>query len=116
MREKSFRARETDLLLPSVVGIHDLEGHAIEIWRKSKDKKLWLRDYLPLHISSAPIMTFGFRANVAFSRSTTDIESHASDLSSTLFDNSETDEVSTYLGTLYICTFLRADRRQKIGL
>ena len=54
-----------------------------------KSNTFWLKDFLPLDIPNARVMTFGYNADVAFGNSTADILDHAKDLLSSLIDKRE---------------------------
>ncbi|GKU22800.1 unnamed protein product [Fusarium langsethiae] len=65
---------ESDIV--DIVAIHGLNGHYSKTWstRSAKGGKInWLKDMLPERIPNARIMSFGYNANVQFSKSTTGI-------------------------------------------
>jgi hypothetical protein len=62
-------------------------------WSNQETKAFWLRDYLPLDISGARILNFGYNADVAFGNSTADILDHAKSLLGSLIDQREEDDV-----------------------
>lgn len=74
--------------------MHGLNGSPIQTWTHSQTKAFWLKDFLPLDIDGARVMTFGYNADVAFGNSTADINDHAKDLLSSLIDQREEDDVS----------------------
>jgi len=74
--------------------VHGLNGHPIHTWTNDKTKAFWLKDFLPLDLVGARVMTFGYNADVAFGNTTADINDHAKDLLSSLIDKREEDEVS----------------------
>jgi hypothetical protein len=66
----SYRADASFLRLHiSIVAVHGLGGHAINTWTHASTGKLWLRDFLPLAIPNARIMSFGYDSKVVGSRS-----------------------------------------------
>lgn len=62
-----------------VVAVHGLQGDAYETW-EHENGSLWLRDFLPVDVPFARIMTFGYDSTVAFSRSVAKIEDKALEL------------------------------------
>lgn len=74
--------------------MHGLNGGPIKTWTDDKTKAFWLKDFLPLDVVGARVMTFGYNADVAFGNTTADINDHAKGLLSSLIDKRETDEVS----------------------
>lgn len=80
----------------SVVAVHGLNGDLVRTWTNSKIKAFWLRDYLPLDVSGARVLSFGYNADAAFGNTTADIIDHAKDLLSSLIDKREEADVSTY--------------------
>jgi hypothetical protein len=78
---------------PSIVAVHGLNGNPTDTWLDSKTKAFWLRDYLPLDVPGARVLTFGYNADVAFGSTTADIMDHAKDLLSSLIDRREEDDV-----------------------
>jgi hypothetical protein len=77
----------------SIVAVHGLGGDAVNSWTHPKSKAFWLRDFLPQQIPDARIMTFGYNANIAFGRSTTEIVDHAKSLLAKLVDKRDETEV-----------------------
>ncbi|KAF7854142.1 uncharacterized protein EAF02_011760 [Botrytis sinoallii] len=66
-----------------IVALHGIKGDAFRTWtEKNEDgvKNLWLRDQLPNELPGARIFTFGYDANVLFSRGTGTIEDFATAL------------------------------------
>jgi hypothetical protein len=57
-----------------------LNGTARKTWLDDASGKLWLEDFLPEAIPKARIMTYGYDARLAFSRTTAGIENFANDL------------------------------------
>ncbi len=51
-----------------VVAVHGLQSDAYKTWEHDNGF-LWLRDFLPVDIPDARIMTFGYDSTVAFSKS-----------------------------------------------
>ena len=73
---------DTNFLLQyfSIVAVHGLGGHAMKTWTHAATEKLWLRDFLPLAIPNARIMTFGYDSRVVDSRSILGIMENANSL------------------------------------
>jgi hypothetical protein len=70
-----------------IVAIHGLNGHYSKTWSTSSVKGgriNWLKDMLPQRIPNARIMSFGYNANVQFSKSTADISDFVEGLLSDL--------------------------------
>lgn len=55
-----------------IIAIHGLNGNAYSTWRH-KNGTLWLRDLLPNDLPGARIFTYGYPAEVLFSKSVGDI-------------------------------------------
>lgn len=62
----------------SIVAIHGLGGHPLKTWME--EDKLWLRDFLPVSIPEARILTYGYDSRVAFGSSASNITDFARDL------------------------------------
>jgi pimeloyl-ACP methyl ester carboxylesterase len=71
----------SDLFSCSIVAVHGLGGSWDTTWT-DENKKLWLRDFLPLDLPRARIMSYGYNAHTAFSKAVTDI----SDVAASLLD------------------------------
>ncbi|KAJ4265302.1 hypothetical protein NW762_004587 [Fusarium torreyae] len=59
-----------------IVALHGLDGHYYKSWTTSSVKGgevNWLKDMLPRRIKNARVMSFGYNANVQFSKSTSGI-------------------------------------------
>lgn len=67
---------------------------------------LWIKDFLPLDVPGARVLTFGYNANDAFGYTTADIIDHAQDLLGCLIDRREEDDVSRPLRDLCVATLL----------
>ncbi|ESZ93142.1 hypothetical protein SBOR_6469 [Sclerotinia borealis F-4128] len=65
-----------------VVALHGIKGDAYNTWteKKGENENMWLRDQLPNELPGARIFSFGYDANVLFSRGTGDIEDFATNL------------------------------------
>jgi triacylglycerol esterase/lipase EstA (alpha/beta hydrolase family) len=65
----------------SIVAVHGLGGHWKTTWMGEKEKKIWLRDFLPDQLAHAGIksrvMSFGYNSDTAFSKAITDIDDEA---------------------------------------
>ena len=64
----------------SIVAVHGLGGHAMGTWTHAATGKIWLRDFLPLAIPNARVMTFGYDARVVDSRSIVGMMENANSL------------------------------------
>ena len=73
---------DANILKPyfSIVAVHGLGGHAMNTWTHAATEKLWLRDFLPLAIPNARIMTFGYDSRVVDSRNILGIMENANSL------------------------------------
>jgi hypothetical protein len=80
-------------LLSSIVAVHGLGGDLVNTWTHPKSKKFWLKDFLPLQIPDARVLTFGYNADAAFGQSTAEIVDHAKSLLSSLVDKREEQDV-----------------------
>ncbi|KAM0149837.1 hypothetical protein ACHAQE_009220 [Botrytis cinerea] len=66
-----------------IVALHGIKGDAFRTWtEKNEDgvKNMWLRDQLPNELPGARVFSFGYDANVLFSRGTGTIEDFATNL------------------------------------
>jgi hypothetical protein len=79
-----------------IVAIHGLGGDAYRTWTHPKSKKLWLRDFLPQDFPGARTFSFGYSAEVFFSRSTGTIDQYARSLLEGLV-RERADEVGLFL-------------------
>lgn len=59
----------------SIVAVHGLNGDLYKTW--TEGNRLWLQDFLPQSIPEARIFTFGYNANIAFSKSISKIDDYA---------------------------------------
>ncbi|TGO57714.1 hypothetical protein BOTNAR_0196g00150 [Botryotinia narcissicola] len=78
-----------------IVALHGIKGDAFKTWtEKNEDgvKNLWLRDQLPNELPGARIFSFGYDANVLFSRGTGTIEDFATALLEDLLRERSTDK------------------------
>ncbi|KAK3638982.1 hypothetical protein LTR56_012705 [Elasticomyces elasticus] len=60
-----------------IVAIHGLGGDLYDTWKEKETGRIWLRDFLPVDIKDAHIMTFGYNASLAFTGSVSRIEDFA---------------------------------------
>lgn len=63
-----------------VVALHGIKGDAFKTWtekREDNKKNFWLKDQLPVELPGARIFSYGYDANVLFSRGTGTIEDFA---------------------------------------
>jgi hypothetical protein len=51
------------LHLKSIIAVHGLDGHRDQSWTADSNKKMWLKDFLPLDIPNARIFTYGYNAS-----------------------------------------------------
>lgn len=58
----------------SIVAVHGLGGGREKTWRHPASNKLWLRDFLPSDILNARVMSFGYDAKTAFTKSVMNID------------------------------------------
>ncbi|WKT50437.1 Ankyrin repeat [Fusarium oxysporum f. sp. vasinfectum] len=63
-----------------LVAVHGLGGHPTKTWRHAKTKAFWLQEFIPQDIENARVMTYGYKSDVAFSKSTAGVEEFAMDL------------------------------------
>ncbi|KAH0541632.1 hypothetical protein FGG08_003922 [Glutinoglossum americanum] len=82
-------AGNKEALTVDIVAVHGLNGGPAKTWENSKSKAFWLRDYLPLDIIGARVLSFGYNASAAFGNTTADVIDHARDLLSSLIDRRE---------------------------
>lgn len=65
--------------IPDIIAVHGIDGNAWKTWEHSNGK-LWLKDFLPKHVPGARIYSFGYRAEVAFTRGRGDLKGFARSL------------------------------------
>lgn len=70
---------DLDPRTPDIVAVHGIDGNAWGTWEHNNEK-LWLRDFLPKHVPGARIYSFGYRAEVAFTRGRGDLKGFARSL------------------------------------
>jgi hypothetical protein len=68
-----------DPRLPDIIAVHGIDGNAWKTWEHSNGK-LWLKDFLPKHVLGARIYSFGYPAEVAFTRGRGDLKGFARSL------------------------------------
>lgn len=86
-----------------IIAIHGLQGDPINTWTNSKTKAFWLKDFLPLDVPGARVLTFGYNAVAAFGKTTADFADHATDPLSCLIDEREEGSVSILLAPPLAC-------------
>jgi hypothetical protein len=64
--------------------VHGLNGDPKNTWIDKKTNAFWLKDFLPLDLPNARVMTFGYNADAAFGNTTADIIDHVKSLLSSL--------------------------------
>jgi hypothetical protein len=72
-----LEAEEAFLL--DIVAVHGIAGDAYDTWTHANGK-FWLRDFVPEEFPGARVFSFGYDAEVFFSRSEGNIESYARSL------------------------------------
>lgn len=80
----------------SIVAVHRLNGDSKNTIPGQAAKQInafWLKDFLPLDVPQARVMTLGYSAHSAFGNNTADIIDHAKSLLSSLVDKREKDDV-----------------------
>ena len=77
----------------SIVAVHGLNGDPKNTWIDKKTSAFWLKDFLPLDLPNARVMTFGYNADAAFGNTAADIMDHVKSLLSSLVDKREEDDV-----------------------
>ena len=65
-----------------IIAVNGLGGHALGSWKSPSGSKVWLRDFLPKHVPTARIMTYGYNTALLHSRS----KSFIQDLSKVLLE------------------------------
>lgn len=75
------------------MAVHGLGGDSTKTWTLLKSNAFWLKDFLPLQIPDARVMTFGYNADAAFGQSTAEVADHAKSLLASLVDKREEPEV-----------------------
>ena len=73
----------------SIVAVHGLNGDPKDTWTSHQPNAFWLKDFLPLDVPNARVMTFGYNADAAFGKTTAEIVDHAKGLLSSLVDRRE---------------------------
>jgi hypothetical protein len=68
-----------DPRIPDIIAVHGIDGNAWKTWEHSNGK-LWLKDFLPKHVPGSRIYSFGYRAEVAFTRGRGDLKGFARSL------------------------------------
>ncbi|KAH7327155.1 ankyrin repeat-containing domain protein [Rhexocercosporidium sp. MPI-PUGE-AT-0058] len=69
-----------------IIAIHGITGDAYSTWTNKDSSYFWLRDSLPREFPGARIYSFGYRADVIFSRDTGDFDGFARDLLEEIYD------------------------------
>lgn len=77
---------------PSIVAVHGLGGHYEHTWTH-ENGQWWLKDFLPNQISNARILSYGYNAAVAFSKSISTIENCARQLLNKIRNERESEQV-----------------------
>lgn len=74
--------------------MHGLNGDPVYSWTNEKTGAYWLRDFLPVDIECARVMSYGYNADFAFGNTVADIMDIAKDLLNSLIDKREREEAS----------------------
>jgi hypothetical protein len=69
----------SNLFSYSIVAVHGLGGGWDTTWT-DENGELWLRDFLPLDLPRARIMSYGYNVHTAFSKAVTNISDVAASL------------------------------------
>lgn len=69
----------TESYLLDIVAVHGITGDAYHTWTH-ENKTLWLRDFLPEDFPGVRVFSFGYDAEVCFTKSQGDIDSFARSL------------------------------------
>lgn len=77
----------------SIVAVHGLNGDSKNTWTSRQINAFWLKEFLPLDVPHARVMTLGYNAHAAFGNTTADIIDHAKSLLSSLVDKREEEDV-----------------------
>jgi hypothetical protein len=68
-----------DLQLPDIIAVHGINGSAFETWTH-ENGTMWLKDLLPKQLPGWRVYTFGYPAEIAFTRADGSIDEFASTL------------------------------------
>ncbi|KAI9817217.1 MAG: hypothetical protein M1827_001330 [Pycnora praestabilis] len=71
------------------IAAHGPNGNPKETWKNSKNKAFWLQDYLPLDVTGARVMMFGYNVTAAYGNAIATIIDHPNDFLSSLIDKRE---------------------------
>jgi hypothetical protein len=82
------------------VAVHGITGDAYTTW-KHKDGFFWLRDSLPKEFPGARVYSYGYPANVFFSKDTGGFEKYARTLLESLHRARRAAEVGCFVNTLW---------------
>ena len=74
-----MRDEQLDPQLPDIVAIHGINGDLYDTWTH-ENGNLWLRDFLPKHITGVRVFSFGYDARVAFTKGIATLDSFAKSL------------------------------------
>jgi len=97
-----FILHDNETALADVVAVHGLCGNPYSTWTDEASNNLWLRDFLPLQVPDARIMSFGYDSLVAFSKSEIELGDIAADLLNRLDIERDTPE-SRNRPVIFIC-------------
>lgn len=79
--------------LPSIIAVHGLNGDPANTWKHPANNYFWLQDSLPLDVTGARVLNYGYNADVVFGNTTADVWDHAKSLLGSLIDERETKDV-----------------------
>lgn len=64
----------------SIIAVTGLAGHAFGSWKSRGHSDMWLRDFLPEHVPSARILTYGYDSRLFKNKSTASIREFSRNL------------------------------------
>ena len=83
-----------------IVAIHGITGDALDTWTH-ENGKIWLRDFLPGDLPGARIFSFGYPAEVVFSRSVANLDTFCRSLLESLKKERGREEVRSSEVSVY---------------
>lgn len=98
---RSYQSLLIHFLLPSLIAVTGLGGHAFGSWKLRDSHKMWLRDYLPKDLPKQRIILYGYDTTLQNSQSKQSIE----ELGKQLWDH-----ISAFRNSTKVCKRQR-DRR-----
>jgi hypothetical protein len=58
-------SHSSDIPICDIVFVHGLGGHPRKTWTTPRSDTYWLRDFLPVGIPNARILTYGYDSSIA---------------------------------------------------